>query len=194
MVCLVWAVIFSRHLEKSPCSRWFCWGISPGYVGMFPLGHRMSHFLGQDLLVCVGAKLPRSINFVQGSENGDLPPPVLFCAGKEKSSDLFYFLVPHPKQHSSPKGAQGLVQPPISVTRQHFIVHSSLAAICSPLGPNHPLSTFIREMLMLAISQRTHTSWVALRDATVPALQVMAALLGDGHPCPTISHWCCSVW
>lgn len=133
---------------------------------MFPLGHKTSHFRGQDLLVCVGAKLPHSINFVLGSESGVLPPPLLcHVQGKKRALICFTSLshipsnTPALREHRalSNIGFQSL-KPPTSLTRQHFIAHSSLAAPCSPLGPNHPLSTFIREMLTLSVSQRTHTS------------------------------------
>lgn len=132
---------------------------------MFPLGHKMTHFLRRDLLVCVGAKLPHSINFVLGSENGSYHLLSSSVQGKKRAVTCFTSLSPIPSNTSAPRehrvlpntGIQNL-KTPTSLTRQHFIAHSSLAAPCSPLGPNHPLSTFIREMLTLAVSRGMCTS------------------------------------
>lgn len=175
MVCLVWAVIFSRDLEKSPYSRWLCWGISLRYIGMFSFGHRMSHFLGQDLLVCVGAKIPHSTNFVLDSENvgpTTSSPPLCHVQGKKRALICFTPLYHVPSNTPSLREHRALsnigfqsLKPPTSLTRRCFGARSSLSACCSLLGPNHPLSPFVGEMLTLAISQSMHTSWAALRDA-----------------------------
>lgn len=194
MVCLVWAVIFSWDLEQSPCSRWLCWGISPRYIGCsllvtkwpIPLVRIFWSILVLNyhtpLTLCWAVKtVPTTSSPLLGRKRKEQWPVLL------------------PSNTAAPRERRALpnigiqnLKTPTSLTRQHFIAHSSLAAPCSPLGPHHPLSTFIREMPTLAVSQRMRASWAVLRDAIGPAGDGCTA--GGWPPLPSSPHWCCSVW
>lgn len=147
---------------------------------MFPLGHRMAHSLGPDLLVYIGAELPHSINFVLGSENSSYH--LLSSSGQEKKRAVTCF-TSLSKQHCSSKGTQGPAQHWYPESEDPHIPHQaafhSPQQSCSPLFPSWPTPSPFN---------------IYQRDANTGSVPEDARQLSSSEGCHWPSRWWLHSW
>lgn len=147
---------------------------------MFPLGHKMAHSLGPDLLVYIGAELPHSINFVLGSENSSYH--LLSSSGQEKKRAVTCF-TSLSKQHSSSKGMQGPAQHWYPESEDPHIPHQaafhSPQQSCSPLFPSWPKPSPFN---------------IYQRDANTGSVPEDARQLSSSEGCHWPSRWWLHCW